>query len=160
MEPMSVENPFSGHNLSRPIHGVAFMRRLVLVIAAFFVLGSSTAVLAQTHSALAPADQYFGRMKMSILGIRNSIKDLDYRASGGDQGDATHVYDKLVLVEDALRDWQSRYPHDTWLPRYTHDLAMVYRKLPLEEAHVRSNDLFDILHSRYGNSEYAESSRF
>jgi hypothetical protein len=136
------------------------MRRLVLVIAAFFVLGSNTAVLAQNHSALAPADQYFGRLKMSILGIRNSIKDLDYRASGGDQGDAIHVYDKLVLVEDALRDWQSRYPRDTWLPRFTHDLAMVYRKLPLQEAHVRSNDLLDLLSSRYGSSEYAQSSHY
>jgi hypothetical protein len=136
------------------------MRRLVLVIAAFFVLGSSTAVFAQNHSALAPADQYFGRLKMSILGIRNSIKDLDYRASGGDQSDAVHVYDKLVLVEDALRDWQSRYPRDTWLPRYTHELAMVYRKLPLEEARVRSNDLFGLLSTRYANSEYGTSSRY
>jgi len=135
------------------------MRRLVLLVAALFVFSGNTAVLAQNHSALAPADQYFGRMKLSILGIRNSIKDLDYRASQAVDGDATHVFDKLVLVEDALHDWQSRYPRDTWVPRYTYSLAMVYKKLPMEEARVRMNDLFDLLSSHYPNSEFAQAPR-
>jgi hypothetical protein len=135
------------------------MRRLAILIAALFVFSANTAVLAQTHSALAPADQYFGRLKMSILGIRNSIKDLDYRASQAADGDAPHIFDKLALVEDALHDWQSRYPHDTWIPRYTYSLAMVYKKLPIAEAHVRMNDLFDLLSSHYPSSEFAQAPR-
>ena len=66
---------------------------------------------------LAPADQYFGRMKMSVLGIRNELDGLERRAIGGDRN-VPAMAGKLALVDDAMNDWRAHYPRDTWLPRF------------------------------------------
>jgi hypothetical protein len=66
---------------------------------------------------LAPADEYFGRMKMSVLGIRNELDGLERRASGGDRNVAS-MAGKLALVDDAINDWRAHYPRDSWLPRF------------------------------------------
>src|ERR1700736_359018 len=66
---------------------------------------------------LAPADEYFGRMRMSVLGIRNELDGLERRAAGGDRNVAA-MSGKLALVDDAMSDWRSRYPRDSWLPRF------------------------------------------
>ncbi|MFN2461555.1 MAG: hypothetical protein ABR591_12865 [Candidatus Velthaea sp.] len=136
------------------------MKRLVSLVAALVLLaGTGHAVSAQARGTLAPADQYFGRLKMSILGIRNSIKDLDLRADRQVAGDAEHVFDKLVLVEDALHEWQSRYPRDPWIPKYAYSLAMVYNKLAIDDARVHMNDTMDWLMAQYPASEFAQLPR-
>ena len=66
---------------------------------------------------LAPADEYFGRLKMSVLGIRNELVALERRAESGDHNVAA-MSGKLALVDDAIRDWRTHYPRDTWLPRF------------------------------------------
>jgi hypothetical protein len=73
---------------------------------------------------LAPADEYFGRLRMSVLGIRNELTTLERRASGGDRNVAA-MSGKLALVDDAIRDWRVHYPRDTWLPRYQRQRARV-----------------------------------
>jgi|GEM_PF-5119141 len=79
----------------------------LLSIACFSTCISASAAASQTHSAkpkalapapkkaaapavrVAPADEYFGGLKMSILGIRNTLKDLaqkaDYNPSNPEQ---------------------------------------------------------------------------
>jgi hypothetical protein len=66
---------------------------------------------------LAPADEYFGRLKMSVLGIRNELVALERRAESGDRNVAA-MSGKLAFVDDAIRDWRAHYPRDTWLPRF------------------------------------------
>ncbi len=96
-----------------------------------FVLLASTPVAAQQHfSDLAPADEYFGRMKMSILGISNTIKDAGLHLDQG--ADSMAVIDGLALTEDAIRDWQRRYPRDPWITRSLNALRAVYAKVPTE----------------------------
>jgi hypothetical protein len=73
---------------------------------------------------LAPADQYFGRLKMSVLGIRNELVTLERRVENGDRNFAA-MSGKLAMVDDAMRDWRARYPRDTWLPRYEAQRARV-----------------------------------
>ena len=73
---------------------------------------------------LAPADEYFGRLKMSVLGIRNELATLERRALGGDRNVAS-MSGKLALVDDAMRDWRAHYPRDTWLPRYERQRSRV-----------------------------------
>jgi hypothetical protein len=73
---------------------------------------------------LAPADQYFGRLKMSVLGIRNELVALERRAASGDRNVAS-MSGKLAFVDDAMRDWRARYPRDTWLPRFDAQRARV-----------------------------------
>jgi hypothetical protein len=133
------------------------MRRIVfaLLIAASFAV---PAVAADPMANLAPADRYFGRLKMSILGVRNAIKDLSERAAARPE-EAEHIYDKAVLVEDALRDWQAHFPRDPWIPKYAYSLAQLYGKLDFDDARVRRNDTLDWLNATYPESQYAQLPR-
>ena len=54
---------------------------------------------------VAPADEYFGRMKMSILGIRNQLHDLDLRLHYTPEK-SEDVMGSAAFVEDALHDWE------------------------------------------------------
>src|ERR1700736_5155514 len=85
-------------------------------LAALIVFVAASAQAA-TMRDLAPADEYFGQLRMSVLGIRNELNTLERRAAGGDRNVAA-MSGKLALVDDAMRDWRARYPRDTWLPRF------------------------------------------
>ncbi|HEX3551009.1 MAG TPA: hypothetical protein VHT53_11565 [Candidatus Elarobacter sp.] len=98
------------------------------LLAAFITLAGPAH--AASMRDLAPADEYFGRLKMSVLGIRNELVTLEHRAQGGDRNVAA-MAGKLALVDDAMRDWRSRYPRDTWLPRYEAQRAHVAMLLGL-----------------------------
>ena len=64
---------------------------------------------------VAPADEYFGKLKMSILGIRNVIKDQGLKVDVfPEKADST--LNSIELAEDAVHDWQHKYPCDSWLP--------------------------------------------
>jgi hypothetical protein len=132
------------------------MKRILLALA--LALSFTAPAFAVSTSDLAPADRYFGRLKMSILGIRNSIKDLSARADSFPD-DAEHIFDKAVLVEDALRDWQAKFPNDPWIPRYSFSLAQLYGKLDLDDARTRRNDMLDWLDATYPDSEFAGQPR-
>jgi hypothetical protein len=134
------------------------MKRFLSAFALAFSFASAFSyaapAFAQPSANLAPADRYFGRLKMSILGVRNSLKDLAARADANPE-DAEHIYDKAVLVEDALHDWQHQFPRDPWIPKYAYSLAQLYGKLDLDDARVRKNDTIDWLIATYPESEYA-----
>jgi hypothetical protein len=135
------------------------MKRFGVLVALVAVCAMSVPSFAETRPSLAPADQYFGRMKMSILGIRNVIHDMDVRAAYEAPSDVSYIYNKLLLVEDALEDWHAKYPHDTWIPKMTYALAMVYKKLPLDEAQDHMNDRLDWLVASYPESDEANFPR-
>jgi hypothetical protein len=132
------------------------MKRILLAFA--LALSFVAPAFAVSTNDLAPADRYFGRLKMSILGIRNSIKDLSARADVMPD-DADHVFDKAVLVEDALRDWQTKFPRDPWIPKYAYSLAQLYAKLDLDDARARREDMLDWLDATYPESEFANLPR-
>ena len=90
-----------------------------------------TSAHAATIRDLAPADEYFGQLRMSVLGIRNELNTLERRATSGDRNVAA-MSGKLALVDDAMRDWRARYPHDTWLPRFASQRARVASLIALD----------------------------
>jgi hypothetical protein len=135
------------------------MRRFLMAFGlALATLVYAVPVSADSMSHLAPADRYFGRLKMSILGVRNQLKDLSMRADAHPE-DCEHIFDKAVLVEDALRDWQHQFPRDPWIPKYAFSLAQLYAKLDTDDARVRKNDTLDWLVATYPGSEYAQQPR-
>jgi hypothetical protein len=77
---------------------------------------------------VAPADEYFGRLKMSILGIRNTIKDQGLRIDV-DSSRANDTLKGMALTEDAIHDWQHKYPCDSWLPGTIFALEHFYGKI-------------------------------
>jgi len=84
---------------------------------------------------LAPADEYFGQLRMSVLGIRNELNGLERRCVSGDRNVAA-MTGKLAFVDDAMHDWRVRYPRDTWLPRYEAQRARVASLIALNATHT------------------------
>jgi len=75
----------------------------------------------------APADGYFGRMKMSYLGLNNTFRDTAIES--GDHTLDGRIISRVSFAEDALDDWASKYPRDPQLAR-TYFLAFaVERKI-------------------------------
>jgi len=95
------------------------------------------AVTAHAHSKVAPADEYFGKLKMSILGIRNTIHDVGANIEIEPARWAS-LTNKADFTEDAVRDWEHKYPQDTWLAKTIFALERMYAKLDTEEGRKRS----------------------
>jgi hypothetical protein len=106
----------------------------------------------------APADEYFGPLGLSVLGIRNQISETSARLdrAGVDGEDATHG---VALVEESVRDWESKYPRDTWLPRTVLALHRVYRRIANAESLRRSVDTASWLIARYPQTAEARAAR-
>ncbi|BDE08055.1 hypothetical protein WPS_33310 [Vulcanimicrobium alpinum] len=69
----------------------------------------------------APADEYFGKMKMSYLGINNTYRDA--AIASGDHTTNAGVVSKVAFADDALAAWSKKYPKDPQLAR-TYFLAI------------------------------------
>jgi hypothetical protein len=89
------------------------------------------------HNGPAPADEYFGRLGMSVLGVRSKVKDLGLDADLHPEHDQA-ILNNALWLEDAMRDWAKKYPFDRWLPRYAFALEQMYEEIPGSAAHKRA----------------------
>jgi hypothetical protein len=110
------------------------------------------------HTGLAPADEYFGRLQMSVLGVRNKVKDLGLDADFHPERDRA-VLGNAVWVEDAMRDWAKKYPFDRWLPRYAYALEQMYERIPGDEAHKRAMKQIAYLTAYFPQTQYGKVGR-
>jgi len=107
---------------------------------------------------VAPADEYFGRLKMSILGIRNQLHDLSTRLQfAPDKG--ADVLGTAAYVEDALHDWEHKYPGDPWLPKSVFQLTQLYSQVHNDDGQRCATRALHWLLARYGRSPYAMQAR-
>jgi hypothetical protein len=105
---------------------------------------------------LAPADEYFGPLKQSILGIRNTIRDMGLRYDvNHDIGSQTLT--SAGLTEAAIRDWAHRYPRDHDVAGAIFRLQRLYAKILTEPARGKAKATADWLFSAYGKSPQAKS---
>jgi hypothetical protein len=126
------------------------------------VVASAPVNVSAHHGAKAPADEYFGRLKMSILGVRNVVYDIDARADSASEDIAANFCHKLILAEDSLRDWQAKYPDDTWVPKFGYAMLKDYETIDsdmvADESHaasIHAIDLANWLGALYPDSEFA-----
>ncbi len=71
----------------------------------------------------APADEYFGKLKLSNVGIRNIIHAL---AVEGDSPLALPMERTRIMgVQTAIVQWSDKYPRDPWLRRALLTFAQV-----------------------------------
>jgi len=103
---------------------------------------------------LAPADEYFGPLKMSILGIRNTIKDLGLRYDVNHDLGKTMV-SSVALTEAAIRDWEHKYPRDRDVPRAMYFLQRLYAHVLDDQAHLKAQMVAKWLFADYPTSEQA-----
>jgi hypothetical protein len=83
--------------------------------------------LAATYSGSAPADEYFGPHKQSILEIRNRLDRMDTKS------DRELIDDNAIVELDdvaaSVSDWCVQYPSDPWLPRTYARLLRDYHRV-------------------------------
>lgn len=122
---------------------------------------------AAQHSAaprvkLAPADEYFGPLKMSVLGMRNVIHDLTIRYEptwDADHHLANSIMSTAVMTEASLHDWEHKYPGDDQLARTLYLLQHLYAKIETNDAQSKAKDCAKWLVSHYSRSWYAKNMR-
>jgi len=139
-------------------------RYLVPILISAVLAGASPAIARSPAKhvvkilRVAPADEYFGHLKMSILGIRNQLRDLGLRlAYAPDRG--ADVLGAAGFVEDALRDWERKYPADPWLPKSVYQLTSLYARVHSTEGAQNATRAFRWLESRYAHTVYAVQAR-
>jgi hypothetical protein len=82
---------------------------------------SETREVVLTHTA--PADEYFGEIRISPVGIQDEMQRISKYLDAG-WGD--RMAPDALHLSTAVQDWQHQYPHDRTLPKY---LAGLYRLL-------------------------------
>jgi hypothetical protein len=112
----------------------------------------------QMAATTAPADRYFGRLKMSALRIRYETMQLKKRYENHDllPDQTLHL---LLLTQDAFDDWARSYPKDPWLASTGYNLAVLYEELPGAVAREHAVALFVYVKSHFPNVAYARRSR-
>ena len=111
------------------------VRSLAIACFAAVTLACSSFAYADIHDS-APADEYFGPLKESILGIRNRLIAYEHKASGDLL--VTDTVRGIDNVELAIEDWNRHYPRDPWLAGFMDRTLHIYGRahaLETEGAH-------------------------
>jgi hypothetical protein len=119
---------------------------------------AKTVAKAPAKCRIAPADEYFGKLKMSILGIRNTIKDQGLKVDV-DPAKAPTTANAIALTEDAIHDWQHKYPCDSWLPGTLLGLERFYLKIHTDDGVKHVHATFAWLRHDYPRSNVVQVAR-
>ena len=111
--------------------------------------------LAAAPSVNAPADRYFGRLRMSALRIRYEIAQLKSRFDNHKllPENASHLAE---LTEEAYYDWAGRFPKDGWLASTGVNLAHLYEDLPGQPARNAAIKALTFISAHFGNTRYSK----
>ncbi len=102
----------------------------------------------------APGDEYFGRLKISYLGIDNTYKD--GVISAGAYSTDPNLIAKLDFATEALQRWAAKYPGDPQLPRSYFLGVQVLRKIYTQPEQQRAWEFIQILEHKYGHTYFGK----
>jgi len=105
---------------------------------------------------LAPADEYFGPLKMSILGIGNTLRDIGLRYDVN-HDIARQSLASANLAESSIRDWARKYPRDGDVPHAIYTLQRLYTKILTVEGRAKAAATAKWLFTAYPNSPQART---
>jgi hypothetical protein len=109
----------------------------------------------EQFNSSAPGDEYFGRMKMSYLGIDNTYKD--GAISAGDYTTDPRLISKLDYATEALHRWAQKYPNDPQLPRSYFLGIAVLRKVYTQSEQQTTWQFMEILVTKYPNTYFGKA---
>jgi hypothetical protein len=118
------------------------------------ILIAAFAQAAAAKPVVAPADEYFGRMKLSILGINNIVHDTKLREAF-DPAHAADNFTKLSFAEDALEDWAAKYPQDNWLPGKAYFMSHEFWAMNTADGDRAAERCRALLLHRFAKSPYS-----
>lgn len=111
----------------------------------------------EQFNSSAPGDEYFGRMKLSYLGINNTYKD--GAISAGAYTTDPKLIAKLDFATDALRRWAAKYPNDPDLPRSYFLGVQVLRKVYTQPEQQTMWQFMQILVTKYPNTYFGKTTK-
>jgi hypothetical protein len=110
-------------------------------------------------SLAAPADEYFGPLSLSVLGIRNAIAQTTLRLDLAGLSDEDDTLRNVSLIEQSVRDWEAKYPRDSWLPKMVLALHHAYRKIATDASMTHAVDTATWLMTKYPSSAEAMTAK-
>ena len=102
----------------------------------------------------APADEYFGRTKLSPIGVRNALLHITKYL---DAGWGAQMTPEALYVVDALDDWRQQYPRDYELPRLLLNTYKTLDRINSPEARDAEIRIKRLLTVEYNTSAEAQS---
>lgn len=103
----------------------------------------------------APGDEYFGRMKMSYLGINNTFHDDAIRA--GAYTTDPHLISSVSFADDALNAWAKKYPNDPQLARSYFLAFQMYRKVWTQQYQQKAWNYAQIVIAKWPSSYFGKA---
>lgn len=103
----------------------------------------------------APGDEYFGRMKMSYLGINNTFHDDTIRA--GSYTTDPHLISAVSFADEALNAWAKKYPNDPQLARSYFLGFLMYRKVWTPDGQQKAWDYAHIVIRKWPSSYFGKA---
>jgi hypothetical protein len=133
-----------------------FLLVVSLIVAAFVYSERSVAVADTTK--IAPADEYFGRLKMSILGIANTIKDQSVMFDRRPEEMESEM-SKVGFAVDAIHDWEHKYPRDPWIAKSLFYLERFYNRIPTDAGRAQAKATMSWLVHDFPNTWYGKTGK-
>jgi hypothetical protein len=103
-------------------------------------------------STLAPADEYFGQMGYSILGIENELKHINYML---DYNYGNREAAQTILVAQSIDDMHKVYPRDRDMPMLLYSCLTTLQRMDSDDAKAAATHLRSILTVEYQDSPEA-----
>lgn len=109
----------------------------------------------QQFNNSAPGDEYFGRTKISYLGIDNTFKD--GAISAGGYTTDPKLISKLMFADEALQRWAAKYPNDPQLARSYFLGVQVFRKVYTEPGQDMAWHYIQVLVTKYPSTYFGKN---
>jgi hypothetical protein len=109
----------------------------------------------QELKVAAPGDEYFGRMKMSYLGINNTFHDDAIRA--GAYTTDPRLIGHVSFADEALTAWSRKYPNDPQLARSYFLAFQLYRKVWTPDGQQKAWNYANIVIRKWPSSFFGKA---
>jgi hypothetical protein len=120
-----------------------------------FAAASFGIAFSASKADYAPADAYFGRMKMSYLGINNTFTQ--QQAWARPHSTDPNIINKVKWADEALQDWQKRYPRDPQMARSYFLAQQMFKMLWVKEYQDKAWTYMNLIVQRYPNTFFSKT---
>jgi len=118
------------------------------------VIGRVSAITHELRlTRTAPADEYFGNLKFSPIGVRNEVVRINKYL---DKGWGYRMESDSLQVENSVADWQKQYPHDSTLPATLLDAFKLLERVETPKTKDAAQRVKTILLVQYADSRQAQ----
>jgi hypothetical protein len=151
-ELINAANTLSQGN-SPDAHNASMLIERIKAVDPIRVIASVTAVPHDVYlSTLAPADEYFGKMEMSVLEIENRLKHINFML---DYNYGNRESDETADVANSIDGMQKIYPRDRDLPMLLYWCFTTAQRMDDAQARAVARHLRAILTIEYQDSPQA-----